>query len=60
MIVQNCRTLFDHYNNFVVVFTSHQTNGNTHALPQATLSHASRNTYVIPPCIANVMVNETP
>jgi len=31
-IIQNCRTLFDHYNDFVVVFIRRQVNGSAHAL----------------------------
>jgi len=52
-IIQNCRTLLDHYNNFVVVFTRRQANSSVHALAREALSHASHNTFdVIPFFIA--------
>jgi len=60
-IIQNCRTLLDHYNDFVVVFTRRQANGSAHALAREALSHASRSTFdVIPFCIATIIMNETP
>ncbi|RHN45227.1 putative ribonuclease H-like domain-containing protein [Medicago truncatula] len=60
-IVQNCRTLLDHYNDFVVVFTRRQGNGSAHALAREVLSHVSRSTFdVIPFCIATIIMNETP
>jgi len=49
LIIQNCRTLLDQYNNFVVVFTRRQANGSAHALTQEVLSRASLSIfYVIP------------
>jgi hypothetical protein len=60
-IIQNCRTLFDHYNDFVIVFTRSQANGSAHALARAALSLASRRTFdVILFCIAPIIMNETP
>jgi len=60
-IIQNCRTLLDHYNNFVVVFTRRQANGSTHALAREALSHASRSAFdVISFCIATIIMNEIP
>jgi hypothetical protein len=60
-IIQNCRTLLHHYNDFIVVFARRQTNGSAHALPRTTLSHASRSTFnVIPNCIAIIVMNEMP
>jgi ribonuclease HI len=60
-IIQNCRTLLHHYNNFIVVFARRQANGSAHALARAALSHASRSTFnVIPNCIATIVMNEMP
>ncbi|XP_045831364.1 uncharacterized protein LOC123922710 [Trifolium pratense] len=44
-IIQNCRTLLHHYNDFIVVFTRRQANGSAHALARAALSHAYRSTF---------------
>ena len=60
-IIQNCRTLLDHCNDFVVVFTRRQANGSAHALAREVLSHASRSTFdVIPFSIVTIIMNETP
>ena len=39
-IIQNYRTLLNHYNDLVVTFTRLQAKGSAHALARATLSHA--------------------
>jgi hypothetical protein len=60
-IIQNCRTLLHHYNDFIVVFDRRQANSSAHALARTTLSHAFRNTFnVIPNYIATIVMNEMP
>jgi len=60
-IIEKCKTLLDHYNDFVVVFTRRQANGSAHALAREALSLASRSTFdVIPFCITTIIMNETP
>ena len=59
--IQNCRILFDHNNDFVVVFIRRQANGSAHALAREVLFHASCNTFdVILFCIPTIIMNETP
>jgi hypothetical protein len=58
-IIQDCRTLLNNYNDFIVVFTRRQANGSAHTLARVVLSHASCNIFdVIPKCIASIIMNE--
>jgi len=45
LIVKNCRSLLQNFNNHEIVFTRRQANGSAHALARAALSHASRNIF---------------
>ncbi|KAK2379967.1 thioredoxin family protein [Trifolium repens] len=61
LLIVECKSMLFTHSNYVVTFTMRQTNGNSHALARAALSHASRTTldYILI-CIATLIMIEIP